>query len=70
MKLEARRSGAEFMVTTEKDYVRLPLNDRSAMDLAVVDVRISLGEALDRFSTLILPTIRKLIQIKGASKSI
>lgn len=66
----ARKNGAQFMVTTEKDYVRLPPAVAASMDLAVIDVRTSLGEGANRFSALILSRINDFHsgKNKGAEK--
>lgn len=50
----SEKNGAAFMVTTEKDYVRLKASLPIDMRLIVIDVRISLGDQKDRFSDFIL----------------
>jgi len=45
----ARETGAEWIITTEKDFVRLPENTRWPLNLAVIGIAISFGEAEDAF---------------------
>ena len=40
----ARKAGADFIVTTEKDHVRIIHNDPLPFDLVVIGVRISFGK--------------------------
>jgi tetraacyldisaccharide 4'-kinase len=45
----ARETGAEWIITTEKDFVRLPENARWPLNLAVIGIAISFGESEDAF---------------------
>jgi len=55
---EARRSGADRLVTTEKDWPRLCRMPRRAMDLWVVGVRIAFPDNPDGFIDWLLGRIR------------
>jgi len=49
----AKRSGADCLITTEKDFVRIADINRWSVDLVVVGIEISLGPDADLFNTFI-----------------
>ena len=55
----AQESGAERLVTTEKDFVRIPVKRRWPLDLAVIGVAISFGEAEKAFLEFIHEYVKK-----------
>jgi len=44
---------ADFIVTTEKDYVRIPEKNIFSIDLAVIAIEISFGDDADNFDNFI-----------------
>ncbi len=55
----AQESGAEWLVTTEKDFVRLSRERRWPLDLAVIGVAICFGEAEKAFLEFIHGYLKK-----------
>jgi len=54
----AKKHTADFIVTTEKDYVKIKNHTRTGMNLIVLDTRISFGEQRDQFHELIRDRIQ------------
>ena len=49
----AKRAGADALLTTEKDYVRIAGQTKWPLDLLVLEVRISFGDQEDSFITFV-----------------
>jgi tetraacyldisaccharide 4'-kinase len=56
---EARRSGAEGLVTTEKDWVRLSTLAPPSLPLWVLRIRLALGAGFDRFRSVLMQAARQ-----------
>ena len=58
----ARRPGVECLVTTDKDFVKLPWNFRFPLDLIVMGVTISFGDQQDRWRDYIGRELKHLME--------
>lgn len=59
---DADEAGADLLVTTDKDYVRIPKNLNLPMDLIVMGVELYFDEDSERWEKFILKRIKILVQ--------